>query len=209
MFNDKLLNTKKLEINTILNLLITYNLTADELLVIYLTFLARDEENQPEYFAKWFSNGGNEKLRSIFESLKSKGIIHKDYNPSTYDPNDIEFNKNFLKSWLKNSGEMGQELFDEYPSWGSVNGRTIPLKNIAKKFNTLDEFFFAYSSTIKHNPQKHKEVMDILKWAKENGKITSGILDFVISQQWIALQQLRDNPQEGIVESTFNVYESI
>jgi hypothetical protein len=41
-----------LEINTLLNLLITYNLTADELLVVYLTFLARDEEGHPEYFAK-------------------------------------------------------------------------------------------------------------------------------------------------------------
>lgn len=28
----------------------TYNLTADELLLIYLTFLARDEEGHPEYF---------------------------------------------------------------------------------------------------------------------------------------------------------------
>lgn len=197
-----------MEINTILNLLITYNLTADELLVIYLTFLARDEENHPEYFAKWFSNGGGTRLRDIFESIKSKGLIHKDYNPETYDPNDIEFNKNFLKSWIKNSGEMGQELFDTYPSWGNVNGKTIPLKNIAKKFNTLDEFFFCYSSTIKHNPDKHKEIMDILKWAKENGKITSGILDFVISQQWIGLKELRDNPQEGVMATTFNVYES-
>ena len=51
MFN---LNITKLEINTILNLLITYNLTADELLVVYLTFLARDEEGHPEYFSKWF-----------------------------------------------------------------------------------------------------------------------------------------------------------
>ena len=87
-----------MEINTILNLLITYDITAEELLVIYLTFLACDEEGHPEYFSKWFSNGGNSRLRPIFESLKEKGIILKDYNPDTYDPNDIRFNKNFLKS---------------------------------------------------------------------------------------------------------------
>ena len=104
-----------MEINTILNLLITHNLTADELLVVYLTFLARDEEGHPEYFAKWFNNGGSTQLRNIFESLKKKGIIKKDYNPSTYDPNAIDFNKNFLKSWIKNSGELGAELFDAYP----------------------------------------------------------------------------------------------
>lgn len=30
----------------------TYQLTADELLLIYLTFLARDEEGHPEYFTQ-------------------------------------------------------------------------------------------------------------------------------------------------------------
>lgn len=198
-----------MEINTILNLLITYNLTADELLMVYLTFLARDEEGHPEYFAKWFNNGGSKQLRDIFESLKSKGIIHKDYNPSTYDPNVIEFNKNFLKSWIKNSGELGQELFEEYPPFLSSNGKLLPLRNIAKKFNTLDEFYFAYSSAIKHNPEKHKEVIDLLRWGKENGKINYGICEFVISQKWTELTYLREHPQEGLVESTYNVYDEL
>jgi len=198
-----------LEINTILNLLITYNITAEELLVVYLTFLARDEEGHPEYFSKWFSNGGSTRLRSVFESLKEKGIILKDYNPDTYDPNDIRFNKNFLKSWLKNSGEMGQELFSEYPNWVNVNGKLIPLKNVATKVNTLDEFFFMYSSAIKHNPETHKKVMEILKWAKENDKITSSILNFVVSHQWEALEDLRNNPQEGMIASTYNVYDTV
>lgn len=188
--------------------MITYNVTADELLVIYLTFLARDEEGHPEYFAKWFNKFGDN-LRDVFESLKSKGIIKKEYNPSEYDPNEIDFNKNFLKSWLKNSGEMGAELFEKYPAWLNVNGKLAPLKNIAKKFSTLDEFFFAYSSAIKHNPEKHKEVLKILDWAKEHNKVNSGILDFVISHQWEALVKLKDNPTDGFVESTYDVYESI
>jgi hypothetical protein len=76
----------------------TYSLTADELLLIYLIFLARDEENHPEYFTRWFSNGGKSRLRDLFNSLKDKGIIHKNYNPATYNPDDIEFNKTFIKS---------------------------------------------------------------------------------------------------------------
>ena len=58
---------------------------------------------------------------------------------------------------------MGQELFEAYPPFLSSNGKLLPLKNIAKKYNTLDEFFFAYSSAIKHNPEKHKEVMELLE----------------------------------------------
>lgn len=191
------LNITKLEINTILNLLITYNLTADELLVVYLTFLARDEEGHPEYFSKWFSNGGASKLRDIFNSLKSKGLIKKDYNPTNYNPNEIDFNKNFLKSWVKNSGELGQELFEEYPPFMTSGAKLYPLKNIAKKFNTLDEFFFAYSSAIKHNPETHKEVMELLKWGKEHGQITYGITEFIISQKWRELKYIRDNGLES------------
>ena len=191
------LNITKLEINTILNLLITYNLTADELLVVYLTFLARDEEGHPEYFSKWFSNGGANKLRDIFNSLKSKGLIKKDYNPTDYNPNEIDFNKNFLKSWVKNSGELGQELFEEYPPFMTSGSKLYPLKNIAKKFNTLDEFFFAYSSAIKHNPETHKEVMELLKWGKEHGQITYGITEFIISQKWHELKYIRDNGLES------------
>ena len=192
-----------MEINTILNLLITYNITAEELLVVYLTFLARDEEGHPEYFSKWFSNGGSSRLRSIFESLKEKGIILKDYNPDTYDPNDIRFNKNFLKSWVKNSGEMGQELFDAYPPFLETPGKWYPLKNIAKKFDTLDQFFFAYSSAIKHNPEKHKEVMELLEWGKKNNQITYSIVEFVVSHKWEELKYLKDNGiQDDIAIST-------
>lgn len=194
MFN---LNITKLEINTILNLLITYDLTADELLVVYLTFLARDEEGHPEYFSKWFSNGGASKLRDVFNSLKNKGLIKKDYNPTEYNPNEIDFNKNFLKSWIKNSGELGQELFEEYPPFMSSGAKLYPLKNIAKKYNTLDEFFFAYSSAIKHNPETHKEVMKLLKWGKEHGQITYSIVEFVVSHKWEELKYIRDNGLES------------
>ena len=37
------------------------------------------------------------------------------------------------------------------------------LKNISKKFYSLDEFYFYYSAAIGHNLEKHKEVMEILK----------------------------------------------
>jgi hypothetical protein len=42
-----------LDIKKILDIMATYNLTADELLLIYLTLLARDEEgNHSELFAQ-------------------------------------------------------------------------------------------------------------------------------------------------------------
>ena len=185
-----------MDIKTILNLLAEHKLTADELLLVYLTYIARDEEGgHIEYFNQWFENGGNKQLRSLFESLKEKGIIHKDYITDSWDPNQIEFNKYFLKSWLKHSLQMGQELLDTYPSFLYINGKYAPLKDVSKRFSSLDEFFFFYSTQIGHNPKNHEKVMEILNWAKENGFITFGILSFVISNQWKALQELRDNPE--------------
>lgn len=198
-----------MEINTILNLLITYRLTADELLLIYLTFLARDEEGHPEYFQKWFQHGGNAQLRNLFNSLKEKGIILKNYETDTYDPNEVPFNKIFLKTFVKNSGKMGQELFDAYPPFLNLQGKLVSLRNIAKHYSTLEEFFFAYSLTIKHNPETHKQIMEILEWAKENDLINFGICEFIASHKWIELQYLKDHPQEGQIASTLNVYESI
>jgi len=173
----------------------TYNLTADELLLIYLTFLARDEEGHPEFFAQWFKSGGQERLRDLFNSLKEKKLIHKDYNPTVYTPNEIEFNKVFLKSWIKNSGQMGKELFEEYPPFININGKFAPLRDISKRFASLDDFFFFYATQIGNNPEKHQEVLETLKWAKENGHINFGITNFVISHQWEALKLLKDNPE--------------
>lgn len=181
----------------------TYNLTADELLLIYVTFLARDEEGaHEEYFHKWFTNGGAQKLRTLFNSLKEKGFIHKSYETNEYIPNEIEFNKTFIKSWLKNSLEMGQELFDAYPPFVNIKGNYMTLKDVSKRFSSLDDFFFFYGTQIGHNPEKHKEVMDILNWAKENNYINFGILNFTISRQWENLKQLRDNPELAPISQT-------
>ena len=172
----------------------TYQLTADELLLIYLTFLARDEEGHPEYFTQWFNNGGQNKLRDLFDSLKEKGVILKSYNPEKYIPNDIEFNKNFLRTWFKGSGEMGRELFNAYPSFININGKMLPLRDISKRFSSIDDFTFFYANQIKHNPEKHKEIMELLSWAKEHGHINFGITSFVVSNQWKALEELKNNP---------------
>ena len=118
-----------------------------------MTLLARDEEGHVEYISKWFSNGGNDRLKDLFNSLKEKGIIHKSYNPEVYNPNDVEFNKNFIKGWYKQSGEMGQELFDEYPSFVEVKGEILPIIYDGK----IDILYFS-------NCQKYIKInLDILK----------------------------------------------
>jgi hypothetical protein len=78
---------------------------------------------------------------------------------------------------------LGQELFDAYPSYIQISGKLAPLRGISRQFHSLDEFFFHYSVQIGHSIEKHQEVMEILNWAKQNHKITTGILDFVNSRK--------------------------
>ena len=156
-----------MNLDTILTIMNENNLTADETLLVYLTFISQTENCQSEkgkyYFQKWYDGGGQLKLKSLFESLKEKGIIHKNYNPTGYDPDEIEFNKRFIAKYFKYSGELGQELFNVYPAYIPINGRLAPLRNISKKFSSLDSFYFHYATTIGHSPSKHKEIIELVK----------------------------------------------
>lgn len=190
-----------MDLNTLLNIMSKYQLTADELLLIYLTFISQTENGDPQqnrvYFKKWYDGGGKSRLRDLFNSLKSKGIIKKNYNPTTYDPDEIEFNQNFIKQYFKFTGVLGQELMDNYPTTLDLNGKTVSLKNISKKFLNLHEFYFWYASTINHSITKHKEILDILKWAKTNNLIHTGIIEFVSSCKWNEFKEMRAKGIQG------------
>jgi hypothetical protein len=54
-------------------------------------------------------------------------------------------------------------LFDTYPAFVQGNGKLLPLRNVSKKFHSLDEFFFNYSTTIGHSKEKHEEIIELLK----------------------------------------------
>ena len=199
-----------MELNTILNILVEYKLSADELLLVILTLYARDEEAHPEFFLKWYTDcDGKAQLKDLFKNLKEKGIIKKSYNPETYIPNEIEFNKNFLKKFYKQSGVMGKELFDNYEPFIQINGKMASLRNISKRFCTLEEFYFYYASQIGHDPEKHKKVMDILKWARENNLCKVSILEFVASHKWNEFEKMREEGFRPDVATSYDVYKDV
>lgn len=196
-----------MELNTIINIINKYNLSADELLLIYLTFISQSENgNGKIYFEHWYNGTGKNKLLQLFNSLKEKGIIKKNYNPEEYDPDEIEFNKTFIKQYFKYTGELGKELYDNYPSFITINNKVYSLKNISKKFISLDEFYFYYSSTIGHNIDKHNEIMDLLKWGKENDLIRIGILEFVVSNKWNELLELKNDNKINNIASSESIF---
>ena len=65
---------------------------------------------------------------------------------------------------------MGRELFNAYPSFININGKMLPLRDISKRFSSIDDFTFFYATQIKHNPEKHKEIMEELSARRSAGE---------------------------------------
>lgn len=199
---------EKLEfsLNRRLEIMTGYNLTSENFDLIQMIFMAQEEEGHPEFLAQWFRIHGVEIFRSNLQELIDKGVILKSYHipekGQTFSPDDVEFNKTFIKAYYKHSGDMGAELFRAYPSFVNINGKAASLKNISKYYSSLDDFFFAYGKSIKFNPAKHEEVLILVEKAKELGLLHYGILEFVTSQKWLTLEEEIDN---GVMNQNMEV----
>ena len=181
-------------------LLEKYSITAEELFVIKLLFLAV-EENQTSYLVRYLAIN-REGFRDILVSLQSKGVILKSYKipnkGEKFDPSEIEYNKNFMNNLYKCSFEMGNELFENYPQFTVINGQTVPLRSVSKKYDSLEEAFLAYGKAIKFNEEAHNEVIRLVKWAKENNILNCSLENFIVDQKWRDLQCIEDGSQGGI-----------
>lgn len=188
---------EQLELNEELILMEKYKLTPTELFAVKTILLAQD--NEDEYIFK-FNNILNEldiKFRDILISLQNKSIILKSYKipkeGEVLKLEDIEINKLFIKSYYKASFELGKELFDIYPMFGDIGGNIISLRTVSKKFNSLEDFYRFYGKSIRWNPNIHKEIIELIKWAKENTTfINCSISSFCINQMWNELKALKD-----------------
>lgn len=185
----------ELSIDREIKFMIKYQLTADELFVIKLIFYAL--EGHDEYIKTFFNECQLEKpLKQILQSLQDKGIINKSYKipeeGKVFNPQDVDFNKTVMNQFMQHSQDMGMELFEAYPPFTSINGKTFSLRNITKNFKDLDDMCWQYGRMIKFDQKKHEEILQLVEYAKENNLIHSGICDFILSQGWLALEVYQD-----------------
>lgn len=188
-----------------------FGLTAEENLLIellFLTFEGKCKDPLVTYYNLPITKTG---LREVLLSLQAKGILLKSCKiPNKGEALDIEtlqFNENFLKFYRKTSGELGEELFRAYPSEAIIQGQAVPLKNYAKKYKDEEEFFFAYGKAIGWNILKHREVLKLIQWSKDNDHfgLNMNIADFVGSKMW---ESIRDH-KDGSSSITFDTIQSV
>ena len=105
---------------------------------------------------------------------------------------------------------MGMELLNAFPPFIVGKSGNFPIKNFSKFWRSMEDFCFAYGKVLKFNLQKHKEVLELLDWAKENGLITFNIAEFIISQKWDDLKKLKESGDKTyLINQTFDTSQII
>jgi hypothetical protein len=183
-----------LNIDNELSILEKYKLTPTELFTIRVILLAQDE-NFTDYLIR-FNNLLEGRFREELLKLQDKGIILKSYKiPNAgkpFNPEDVEFNKNFIKQFYRASYEMGEELWNVYPQSCIVSGQVFNLKSISRKFDSPEEAFQKYAKYINNDPDTHKEVLELIKWGIDNGYNFTTLESFIVDQDWNNIRNIRD-----------------
>lgn len=194
-----------------LQLMQRFGLTANENLVIELLFLTF-EGRCTDLLQMYLTNSKNAvDLRSVLLSLQEKGVLLKSCKipekGQAFDIDLLQFNENFLKFYRKTSGELGMELFEAYPSEAIIQGQAVPMRNFAKKFKNEEEFFYAYGRAIGWSVKKHKEVLDLIEWSKQNDHfgLNMNIADFVVSKMWISIRDHKDGSNAITFDTTVSI----
>lgn len=190
--------TTNLNIDEEIAILEKYQMSPEELFIVRLIILAKEEDTNC-YMLRFLRIPEDMRgdVHQILISLQNKGIITKSYKVpnkgEAFYPEDVTFNQLFIKTIYKASFDIGRELMEKYPPFTDIRGSLVPLKNISKKFDSLEDFYKFYGKTIKYNPEKHKEIMELLDWAVKNTNyLNFGILEFVISHKWEEIKLIKE-----------------
>lgn len=175
--------------------MIHYNLNPEEILFIKLIFIYKDHNR--ELLDIFLKQGNYTDVKKTIKSLEEKKILIKNQDPDIEKINieNLEFNKNFLKNYLKYSLDLGMELIEHYPKHIYIDNKKCCLINPGQKYDSFEQFCYEYGRAIGFNEQTHKEIIDLLDKHEdyEMDLIHYGICDFIIGRKWTFLKDEIDN----------------
>ena len=179
-------------------LLERYKINSDELLFITVILLIQEGDMNP-YINLYFSlpTACRGSVRDLLISLQQKQIITKEYKVppagSAFVPEDVTFNKNFVKNFYRASFWIGKELFENYPISTVVNGLEFKLRRVSKKFDSLEDAYQAYGKAIAWKPEVHQHILELIEWGKENNYQFTTLDSFIVDHDWLNIEAMKDN----------------
>lgn len=192
-----------------LQILQAYDITAEELFLIKLLFLAQEDNGRQEYIINYFLKCKHTAipLDSLIK-FGEKNILIEETIPQKGDKfiaDNIKFTKKFLKDWFVYAHNAGKELMEVYPNYlKTYSGELLPAKNITKTYGSLEAMYATYCKAIRHSKIIHEKVLNLLVWAKENNLIKYGIAEFVASRKWEVLIEDQNMTNSGTFETTYD-----
>ena len=93
---------------------------------------------------------------------------------------------------------MGKELLNTYPQSTVINNSVVTLRNVSRHFNSLEECFRRYGKAIGWNADKHRHIIELIKWAKEYDMLKQSLSSFVINNAWIDLEALKEGDKLNV-----------
>lgn len=170
-----------------------YKIRPDALYAIKVILLAQDGEYD---YLRDYVQILEGSFRKLLEYIQEKGIILKSYKlpkeGTSFIPEDVQFNQNFLKKYYRSAYEMGEELFYTYPQSCVVNNQVFNLRSVSHKFDSLEDAFAKYAKQIKNNPEIHQEILENIKWGIENGYNFTTLDRFIVDRAYEALKAFRE-----------------
>ena len=186
----------ELSLNEEIQIYINSGLTPTELFILRLLFLAIDGDSK--FLVNYVSNtaNGKEVLKSVLVSLKNKKVINSTFElpkeGQALNFKNIPINKVFLKNYLRESNDIGKELFDSYPPFINIGGKLCSIKNITKaNLFSLEDFCIYYAKSIKSSGVTHERVMAALEFAKDNNLINYSIIEFIASMKYLEIEYIQ------------------
>lgn len=175
-----------------------YNVTPNEMLLIRVLMLASSNDPEEKKYIQQYFQLPECCRGSIFEmlnTLQAKGIIKKSYKiperGQAFDPSKVEFNQATIKGLYKASYDLGKELWEAYPLSTVVNGTEYKLKRISNKFDTIEDAFRYYGQAIRWNIEKHKEIINLVKWGVTNGYSFTTLGAFLADHDWNNIEAMK------------------
>jgi len=193
----------------LVNLLIECDITINQFLLLWFLYLDKEEGNgklihegpaianlyrYSEKVSKWSADEISDLVQKgwLVDRNKDRQDGGRQAYPDYYDVTDTFEDKVFVTM------DRFDQFWEEYPSFvenfDGPRGPMIPLKS-----SIMEEVEILYKKRVR-TKAKHKEVMEILKWAKKNGLINMNIAKYVGSGMFDQHKELKERGRAGTVE---------
>lgn len=140
-------------------------------------------------------------LNKFLKGNNYVGLINKYLDKyGTYIPELSDRSKETLAALFESPDFFKDSLLSVYPKFGTIKGKFYPLIT-----GDLDKLFEDYAKKIGYSIDTHKEVLEIVQWAKDKELLNIGIEKFVLSYFWESLKELKekDNVTSNMIADDF------